>query len=688
MKTFVACILCMIMSTLCFGKAQLSNSGFETMSTNPDTGRLEPANWTNYTQSGATVYFAGKDDVVHSGSYSYKIAARQGYGMTYQEVTGGFTVGETYSFWLYGRGDTNNNWQMDEAGDRVDVFVKFKDSLGAQIGQEENMVLFDADPETDAPILDTAEWLKSPIFRFMIPEETASFLIKIRSIDSSIDGNQGDGTAIYMDDISLDILPLPAKNPSPADKSSEQAAVGLSLSWEPGDDPYEPGVPNSDVTGYYLYVDVYAVADDPGEPNYPGIAPVTVSSTEYPADSADYGYDKIVYWKVDESINGSSAESPSTVEGKWWTFYTESSFPEILTQPQDVMVMEGELAALTVQAEGNANPITLYEWYNSADEVVASGENAFSLVFEAASISDSDSYYCVVTNSQGKQSTSDAAKLSVKGTLLKYDFENDLTDAEGKFDGLAKSTDPNAIGVISYEAAGIDGSAAVFDGENYSELGVDAFPNESQGLNSGTLVCWVKKANPDTGTVIAVYNDGLTTCFNLSLQSSERIYFYIRAESGAFTTVQTSAAGLFDGQWHQIAITYETGSDTVVYMDGENIASSGGLGENEEFAAWQYPMVIGVGNTRGQINNPYIGSLDSITLYNYPMTNKEILDMYNEYSIVEKSLCLNSYASTFDLAGPDGVGLDYADCKVDLYDFAAMASAWLDCGLYPACDNN
>ena len=69
-----------------------------------------------------------------------------------------------------------------------------------------------------------------------------------------------------------------------------------------------------------------------GEPNYPGITPVSVSSTEYPTEGYDFGYDKVVYWKVDESINGSSADSPSTVAGTWWKFFTESSFPEIITQ--------------------------------------------------------------------------------------------------------------------------------------------------------------------------------------------------------------------------------------------------------------------------------------------------------------------------------------------------------------------
>ena len=686
MKNIVALLLCVFMASACFGKAQIVNPGFEDVSTNPDTERLEPDNWTNYTQSGATVYFASKDDFVNSGSRSYKVAARQGYGMTYQEIVSGFSVGETYSFWLYGKGDTNGTWQMDEPGDKIDVFVKFKDSLGVQIGQEKSMVLFDADPETSAPILDPEEWLKSPVFRFMVPEQTASIMIKIRSVDGSVDGNNADGTAIYMDDISLDILPLPAQNPTPANEDTEQASSGLTLSWEPGDDPYVPGTPDSDVTGYYLYMDVYDIANDPGEPNYPGLEPIAVSATEYPAEGMDLGYDKIVYWKIDESINGSAADSSDTAAGNWWTFYTESSFPEIVTQPQDVSVVEGENAVITIAAEGNANPITKYEWFNDDDEIVASGADLSTLSFESVSIRDAGAYYCLLTNTQGKQTTSEVAVLTVKGTLLKYDFENNLTDAAGNFDGTADNIDPNAAGMLSY-GAGIDGSAVIFDGKNFSNLGETAYPNVNQGLKSGTLVCWVKKDNSDTGTVISAYNDGLTTCYNLSLQAGERIYFSIRSEGDKSTTVQATATGLFDGQWHQVVVTYAAGSNTVVYYDGEDIGSTTGLGENEVFADWMYPMVIGAGNTRGQISNPYTGMVDGFVLYNYPMTNKEVLDMYNAFAAEEKSLCLDSYASAFDLAGPEGTGSEYADCKIDMYDFAAMAAAWLDCGLYPACSN-
>ena len=108
--------------------------------------------------------------------------------------------------------------------------------------------------------------------------------------------------------------------------------------------------------------------------------------------------------------------------------------------------MEGEVAEISIVAEGNANPIVLYEWYNSSDEMVVSGTDTDSLVFDPAGVNDSGLYYCVLTNNQGKQTTSEPAELSVIGTLLKFDFENDLTDTAGNFDGAAMNIDPNFAG--------------------------------------------------------------------------------------------------------------------------------------------------------------------------------------------------------------------------------------------------
>ena len=681
MKMIMRVLICLALGALCYADAQVLNPGFESMSGDP----LLPDNWITYKGSGATVYFAAKTDVVYDGTYSFKIAARQGYGMIYQEITSGFTAGETYSFWIYGRGDTNGDWVLDEPLDRIELSAKFEDAGGGTIS-EPKKVIFDGDPETEAPILVASEWLQSPILTFTVPEGTASIILKISSVDSSVDGNTRDGTSIYIDDVTLAVLPLPAQNPTPAVDATEQDASQLYLTWEPGDDPYNAGTPNPDATGYYLYIDKYAAAD-PGEPNFLDVTPISLAGTQYPATAPGLalGYDQVVYWRVDTSINGSTAADPNTVTGEIWSFNTESSYPVIVTQPQDVTVFEGEPAAVSVEATG-VTPIVMYEWYDSNDLPVASGPTLDTLTFPAAVIEDSDLYYCVITNSQGKSTQSDAASLYVKGVLAQYDFENDLMDTTGRFDGIAKNIDPNVVGAASYDPAGIDGTALQLDNGNYVELAPGAYPNSYMGLANGTLVCWVKTTSETTGTLIGAYNDGLKTCYNLSVQESEGLYFYLRSESGAYTTVQVSAPGILDGNWHQIAVTYGLDTPSMIYMDGAQLGTGGGLGTAAVFAPWTYSLPFGAGDTRGEINKVYDGALDSVVLYNYAKTEKEVLDMYNALSPVKKSLCLDAYASTFDLAGPDGVGAEYADCRVNLYDFAAMAAAWLDCGLYPDCE--
>lgn len=684
MKMLLGVLMCLMVTALCHADAQVANPGFESMSGEP----LLPDNWTTYKGSGATVYFAAKTDVVYDGTYSFKMAAREGYGMIYQEITSGFVPGETYSLWLYGRGDTNGDWQMDEPGDRIELYVKLKDAGGGTI-DEPMMVLFDADPETDAAILINSEWLQSPVFRFTVPEGTASILIKILSRDGSIDGNLGDGTSLYMDDVTLAVLPLPTQNPTPEVDDLEQDPDELFLSWQAGDDPYVAGTPNPDVTGYYVYVDQYDTANDPGDPNFANVTPDNLSGTQYPASAPGiaYGYDQIVYWRVDSSIDGSSAGDPNTVTGDVWSFTTESSFPTIITQPQDVTVSEGEPAVIAIEADGTANPIALYEWYDSNDIIVASGAMLDTLSFTSTVIEDSDDYYCIVTNDQGKSAQSDPARLYVTGILVQYDFENDLTDTTGHFDGVAANVDPNATGVVSYDAAGMGGVALELDNGNYAELPEGAYPNSYMGMANGTIACWVKTTSLESQTIIGAYNDGSTTCYNLSVQSGERLYFSIRTETGTLLQIQVSAPGINDGTWHQVAATYALGQDAAVYMDGEQLMTTGGLPTSAGFEPWAYSLPIGAGDTRGLINNVCTGSIDSLILYNYAKTEKEILDMYNELAPVSKSLCLDAYASAFDLAGPDGVGPDYMDCQVNLYDFAAMATAWLDCGLYPACSD-
>jgi len=77
---------------------------------------------------------------------------------------------------------------------------------------------------------------------------------------------------------------------------------------------------NPDVTGHYLYIKA-------NSSNFSGVTPIYIpAGTPDPNESASYlatlDLNTNYYWRVDESINGSSATSPQTITGPTWLFTT------------------------------------------------------------------------------------------------------------------------------------------------------------------------------------------------------------------------------------------------------------------------------------------------------------------------------------------------------------------------------
>lgn len=77
---------------------------------------------------------------------------------------------------------------------------------------------------------------------------------------------------------------------------------------------------NPDVTGHYLYIKA-------NSSNFNGVTPIYIpGGTPDPNESVSYlatlNLNTNYYWKVDESINGSGANSPQTITGPAWSFIT------------------------------------------------------------------------------------------------------------------------------------------------------------------------------------------------------------------------------------------------------------------------------------------------------------------------------------------------------------------------------
>ena len=68
------------------------------------------------------------------------------------------------------------------------------------------------------------------------------------------------------------------------------------------------------------------------------------------------------------------------------------------------------------------------------------------------------------------------------------------------------------------------------------------------------------------------------------------------------------------------------------------------------------------------------GALDDIRIYNYAFDKYGVADLFYEVSRAGVCIDTEKYVAAYDLN---------SNCKIDLADFAILASEWLKCGRYP-----
>ncbi len=130
-------------------------------------------------------------------------------------------------------------------------------------------------------------------------------------------------------------------------------------------------------------------------------------------------------------VSGGTTFSSSWVSGGFWDTWSKNEFwgggdfgfvatwevaetpddvpPEIIAEPADVSVQEGQPVVFSVEATGTA-PLT-YRWYCDDLPIPGAESNAYTLA--AASLADDNSAYCCVVSNAAGTATSRAALLTV-----------------------------------------------------------------------------------------------------------------------------------------------------------------------------------------------------------------------------------------------------------------------------------
>ncbi|MBN1845998.1 MAG: immunoglobulin domain-containing protein [Sedimentisphaerales bacterium] len=513
----------------------------------------------------------------------------------------------------------------------------------------------------------------------------------------------------------LSMIPLTAWNPDPAD-AAEEVSPDVTLKWNKGRDPNDN--PNEDITQHYLYYIVYDAAAAPAEPNLldpATIGPITVADIpdpiSYPAaGTLPIGTDKVVGWRVDESVNGSAPTDPATIVGDVWQFKTEITTP-VLTRdpsntsrhPYDQPRYEGP-APFTCEFTSKTPPTA--DWYRQGDPdpallgtvdldnpafsdgdigiaLTALGGDQYATVLTIANVEQADEgvYYCQVNNASNQPETSETASLLVKKLLARYEFEGNTQDSIGVNHGTLKHRDPNFPDPLNYIAGIVGAQATELDGNQYLELSTEAFPKAgfSAGLESGTLSCWLRLdgilAGQPNAMILGVNNVGGGNACQFWIEPDSQVNIRVRDLNGtaAHKTATPAESLIADPDWHLLTGTYQVAGSMQLYIDGAAVGAPVAVAEGMEFQDWLYPILIGANNHIGQANGFLEGALDDLRIYNYALSAEEVADLYL-MAYPDARFCISAYASEFDFNG---------DCVVDMLDFAQFSAAWLDSGLYP-----
>ena len=430
------------------------------------------------------------------------------------------------------------------------------------------------------------------------------------------------------------------------------------------------------------------------EPNFTGMSPIQVTDTADPVTCSTYAFadDTVYYWRVDESINDSSATDPNTITGYIWSFNT-FTFPVVSKDPNADIVDPTDTANFDCYFASRTEP-TAVTWYKEPNvpmnaglvTTVALGNNEYksTLSIPNVAVADEGRYYCEIVNASGADNavTSVSATLGVRREVAHWTL--DLADfAGGKYidsSGEGHDAEPNLVPDTASFVAGADPAK--------TNEGLDLTVNPMAAGDSGawdpteftdemTISVWCKWASSDGAWhgIVSKKTQAIGDAWFLQISDTGNVSF-----AGTGITTMTSPMPA-TGEWVHIAVTASPVSAKHLYVNGLEKAAVG----TALLSRIDSPIYIGANNrdqVTGSLISTFNGVLDDVRIYNFAKDKFAIADLY--YDIKQTPLCLNpnNVDLQFDVAG-GGTNGDEPDCIINLADFVMFAQNWLDCGLFP-----
>ena len=200
-----------------------------------------------------------------------------------------------------------------------------------------------------------------------------------------------------------------------------------------------------------------------------------------------------------------------------------------------------------------------------------------------------------------------------------WQAEGNANDAEGNNPGTL-------VGNVTFDSGKI-GEAFDFSGGGYIEV------PQSMSLEPQTLtaMAWVNSSFPNPGQDAYVLSRGAKGCnaasYAIYAGGSGGLFFYV-FDGGTFVLSPDAGTGIWDGNWHHVAGTYD-GSFVRLYVDGtevgpgtpSTISINYALSDNQNFYIGTYKSST---CTLG-----FVGDVDEVQIYSRSLSASEIQAIYN-----------------------------------------------------------
>ena len=420
-------------------------------------------------------------------------------------------------------------------------------------------------------------------------------------------------------------------------------------------------------------VDIYFGTES--DPNTPLVASRQNVTTYEPGTLEN---DSTYYWRIDarepNAVDPGNPAADIIHVGPTWSF---STLPEIALVTIDP-VSQTVSAGTTVQLVAAAINATTYQWRKDGQDLSDGGKitgaTTDTLTITDVQLAEEGSYACIADNELNIPDPSDSAQIMTQRLVGKWELDGNLLDSVQEevpgapvHDGVCD--DPNyvavGINVGALEFFGnVEGLVKITDSNDYFNFyprgyTVSVWVNTTQ--DSGWMTYLAKQRRPEAPWI----------GFLLTQQDGQPIHaLRQQPQDNLYSNVQIA-----DGAWHLVTCTFDPATELTIYVDGvlKNQRTASGTPDTTSD-----PLIFGGEIPSGTVS-PFVGMLDDIRIWSYPLDPYDIAALYTDFNPGEW-VCVEY--PKLDVTGPEGA----PDCRIDLNDFLAIAEVWLTCNRVPQSD--